>query len=269
MEPDQNSLSPLVAGITAQLRGALSNLHLASAQLAPAADRERDDALDARAALLDQSYYRMLRLVNELSAALYAFEEGPLPLQDRDIVELVSRICEESGSLAPLLGLELRFLCAMDRHVCAVAPDAMEQLLFQLLSNAFKATPPGGIITVELRRSGRQLLLSVSDTGRGIEPERLPRLFESVLCGEQPQLLQRGLGIGLPLCKKIAQRQGGMLLAESRLGKGSRFTLSLPDRRAGTTVSDVPFDYTGGFSRTLLALADALPVEAFCLRSQE
>ena len=57
MEPDQNPLASLFPNISAQLRSALSNLHLAAAQLAPASAREQDPALDARAALLDQSYY--------------------------------------------------------------------------------------------------------------------------------------------------------------------------------------------------------------------
>lgn len=57
------------------------------------------------------------------------------------------------GALAPLLDLELRFSCPMEHHLCALAPDALEQLLYHLLSNAFKFTPAGGTVTVELRRS--------------------------------------------------------------------------------------------------------------------
>ena len=58
-------------------------------------------------------------------------------------------------------------------------------------------------------------------------------------------------------------------MVESRLGKGSRFTLSLPDRQIGGSISDAPFDYSGGFNRTLLLLSDALPVKAFLVRNQD
>ena len=58
-------------------------------------------------------------------------------------------------------------------------------------------------------------------------------------------------------------------MAESRVGKGSRFTLSLPEKSVGSSVSDRPFDYAGGFNRTLLALADVLPAKAFLLRDQD
>ena len=72
MEQDENRLASLFPDVATQLRVALSNLHLAAAQLAPAEARENDPALDQKAALLDQSYYRLLRLVNSLSSAAWA-----------------------------------------------------------------------------------------------------------------------------------------------------------------------------------------------------
>lgn len=269
MEPEQNQLASLFPSVAAQLRGALSNLHLAAAQLAPADAREKDPALDAKAALMDQSYYQVLRLINSLSSAECLLDDRPLALQDRDLVDLVGELCEKVAALAPLRGLELRFVCALERHVCAVAPDDIERLLYHLLSNAFKFTPAGGTVTVELRVVKKQVLLSVTDTGCGIPEERLPTLFDRYLHAGQMDPQPHGLGLGLPLCRRIAERHGGTLMAESHPGRGSRFTLSLPDKQVGGGVSDVPFDYAGGFNRTLLALADALPTEAFLLRSQD
>ena len=269
MEQDENRLASLFPDVAAQLRVALSSLYLAAAQLAPAEAREKDPALDKKAALLDQSYYRLLRLVNSLSAATCLTGELPLTLQDRDIVELVSELCEKAGALAPLLGLELRFVCALPCYICAVAPDALEQVVYQLLSNAFKFTPSGGTVTVELRVKNSQVMLSVSDTGKGIPEERLTALFDRYLHAGQMDPPPHGLGLGLPLCRRIAEAHGGTLMAESREGQGSRFTLSLPDRRVGGSVSDVPFDYAGGFNRTLMALSDALPVKAFLRNNQD
>ncbi len=269
MEQDENRLASLFPDVATQLRVALSNLHLAAARLAPAEARENDPALDQKAALLDQSYYRLLRMVNSLSSASYLTSSDPLPLQDRDIVALVNELCEKAGDLAPLLGLELRFVCAMERHICAVAPDALEQAIYQLLSNAFKFTPAGGTVTVDLRVKNKLVLLSVTDTGRGIPEERLPTLFDRYLHGAKLDPPSHGLGLGLPLCRRIAEGHGGTLMAESRLGEGSRFTLSLPDKQVGSGVSDIPFDYAGGFNRTLMALADALPTKAFLRNNQD
>lgn len=257
------SLLPQAA---AQMRGALSSLYFAAARLAPAAAREQDPDLDAKAALVDQSYYRLIRLVNDLSASQYLREE-PLPLRDRDIVEFVADIFAKAASLAPFRGLETRLLCAADHHVCAFCPDALEQLLYQLLSNAFKFTPSGGLITVELRLTGGRVFLSVEDTGPGVDPERLETLFDSYRQAERPAPPSQGLGLGLALCHGIAKGHGGVMTAESRQGKGSRFTFSMPDRLSGTMLSDIRFDYSGGFNRALMALSDALPPEAFGIRS--
>lgn len=269
MEQDENRLASLFPNVATQLRLALSNLQLAAAQLAPAEARKNDPELDQKAALLDQSYYRLLRLVNSLSSAAYLTSSAPLSLQDRDIVSLVSDLCEKAGALAPSLGLELRFVCAMERHVCAVAPDTLEQAVFQLLSNAYKFTPAGGTVTVELRVKNKLVLLSVTDTGSGISEDRLPTLFDRYLHSDRLEAPSHGLGLGLALCRRIAEGHGGTLMAESHVGQGSRFTLSLPDHQVGGGVSDIPFDYTGGFNRTLMALADALPPKAFLRNNQD
>ena len=114
-----------------------------------------------------------------------------------------------------------------------------------------------------------RVLLSVTDTGQGIPPEHLATLFDRYHHPERQDPVPHGMGLGLSLCRRIAESHGGMLMAESLPGKGSRFTLSLPDRQVEGGVSDVSFDYAGGFNKTLLALADALPSQAFLIRSQD
>lgn len=270
MEPEKNQLEALLPNIAAQMRSALSNLHLAAAQLVPPSQREQDPKLDARCALLDQSYYQLLRLAGNLSAAAMLQSDAPLPLQDGDIVEIVSSICEQTASLAELAQVQLSFRCAMDRHICAFSRDGVEQLLFQLLSNAVKFTPKGGSVTVELKCAANQVLLSVSDTGCGMGPDQLEALFDRYRSGDPMVPAPHGLGLGLALCRRVAQGHGGSLMAESHPGQGSRFTVSIPDRQCGITeISDVRFDYTGGFNRALVALADALPAQAFSLRNQD
>lgn len=269
MEPERNDLVSLFPGVAAQIRNTLASLHLAADQLVPPSAREEDPLLDRRAAQLDQSYYQLLRLVNNLSMAACLTSETPLPLQDRNLVSLVGDFCGKAASPAAQLNLNLRFVCAMDRHICAVAPEALEQILGHLLSNAFKFTPAGGTVTVELKCLSGRVLISVEDTGTGIPEETLVTLFDRYLQSDQPSPPPHGLGLGLPLCRRLAEGHGGTLMAESRPGKGSRFTLSLPDQQKGTEVSDVAVDYSGGFNQTLLNLADALPVEAFLIRNQD
>lgn len=267
METSQMQPEVLFSSVAAQIRSELSSLHLAAVRLAPAESRETDTALDKTASLLDQSYYRLLRLANILSAASTLAENRPVALQNQELVELVGDICQRAAGLAVSLQLTVRFSCAMSRHICAVEPQLLEQLIFHLLSNAFKFTPAGGTVTVELKVQKNRVLLSVTDTGQGIPPEHLATLFDRYHHPERQDPAPHGVGLGLSLCRRIAECHGGMLMAESLSGKGSRFTLSLPDRQVEGGVSDVPFDYAGGFNKTLLALADALPPQSFLIRS--
>ena len=191
----------------------------------------------------------------------------PLPVRDRDLTETVRAVCAGAQGLFALKKVQLEFRSAADCHTCAFHQPSIELLLYQLLSNALKFTPAGGAVTVELKFINRWVRLSVSDTGCGIQEDQIPFLFDRYLHDDAMAPQPHGLGLGLPICQHIAERHGGTMIAESRPGQGSRFTLSLPDRRCGTAdVSDVKFDYNGGFNPLLLALADALPPQAFSQR---
>ena len=85
MEAGRKDLAALLPNIAAQARGTLSSLRLAAAQLAPMEAREKGPALDQKAALVDQSYYRLLRLTNNLSLMACMEDDRPLHLRDRDL----------------------------------------------------------------------------------------------------------------------------------------------------------------------------------------
>lgn len=263
-----HQIRALFPSIAAQLRENLNTLRLASLQAIPVQAREENPELDRVAAVLDQSFYRILRLVNLLTAASVP-PDAPPALENRDLVDLVGDVCDRAGDLGEALGLEVRFSCPMPRHICAVDPRQIEQLVYHLLSNAFKFTPAGGTVTVALWTKRDRVYLSVTDSGAGIPQEHMTTLFDRYSDPERQDPPPHGLGLGLTLCRQIAERHGGVIMAESAVGRGSCFTVSLPDRQIPGTVSDVRFDYTGGFNSTLLALADALPVEAFRVRSQD
>ena len=88
--------------------------------------------MDARAALLDQSYYQLLRLVNNLTAAGLLDREEPYPMLDRDLAETARDVCGKVRDLAEMLGIRLEFRNARDQQICAFCRPAIEQLLYQL-----------------------------------------------------------------------------------------------------------------------------------------
>jgi signal transduction histidine kinase/CheY-like chemotaxis protein len=104
------------------------------------------------------------------------------------------------------------------------------QVLTNLLSNAMKFTPAGGTITVRLAEQGDSAVLTVRDTGVGIEPEMLPDLFTMFFQTNEPsKTVKNGLGVGLALVKVLVELHGGTVDAQSEdAGKGANFTVRLP-----------------------------------------
>lgn len=108
--------------------------------------------------------------------------------------------------------------------------DKLEHIYFNLMSNALKYTPEGGRITTALSYDGKQYVLSVSDTGKGIEEEALPHLFDRFY---QARGAVGGTGIGLSLVKAYVDLHHGDIRVESNEGEGTRFFISLPAAQPG------------------------------------
>lgn len=257
-------LDAVLRQVSGQLRQSLGNIHSALERLAPPEAREADAEVDRSAAMLLQSYYRILRLTGNLSEAANLEESSQAQLANDDIVGFCREIVRKTETPAGLLGLELMFRSEKTSHIIAIDAARMERLLMNLLSNAFKFTPKGGQVTVEIRVVRSWVELRVSDTGCGIPKDRLETVYERYHFPQQADPPPYGLGLGLPICRKIAWEHGGSLLVDSQEGKGTTVTLSLPNTRLRRqSVNAVMMDYAGGFNRTLLELADALPRKAF------
>ena len=256
-------LNEVLLHVAAQLRTALGGMHIAVGRLAPPDRRDRDAVLDRDAALLNHNYYSLLRLANNLSNAPMLLSDEPLLKENTDMVEWLAGLCRQAEPLFALRHVTLTLQCAAEHHTAAIHRDCLEQAVWNLLSNALKFTPAGGRVTVSLRFERKQVLLTVTDTGGGIPMERMETVFDGYLHPERLAVLPGGLGLGLPLCRRIAEGHGGRLLLDSREGQGTTVTLALPDETAGDMVEDVTFDYAGGFQPALVGLADALPYQAF------
>jgi len=107
-------------------------------------------------------------------------------------------------------------------------PLRLEQVLSNVLNNAFTYLQSGAAVCVQLTRSKGDAVISVSDTGRGISPETLKRIFEPFFQGHDERATHRGVGLGLSISRQIMQALGGSIDAESRPGVGSTFYIRLP-----------------------------------------
>lgn len=261
--PQVRLLNEVLLHVSAQLRTALGGMHIAVSRLAPPERRDADAALDRDAALLNRNYYALLRLSNNLSNAPMLLDDAPLTKENTDIVTWLDGLCRQASPLFALRNVALTFQCSAAHHGAAINRVCLEQAVWNLLSNALKFTAEGGAVTVSLRFERRQVLLAVTDTGCGINAEDMEMVFDGYLHPERLAALPSGLGLGLPLCRRIAEGHGGRLVLNSRVGHGTTVTLALPDELAEDVVEDVAFDYTGGFQPALVGLADGLPFEAF------
>ena len=266
-EEELKTLADVLPNIALQLRTSMATLYTAVDRLVPPETREKDARTDRSAAVFYQSYYQMYRIISNLTDAGHLFDRQKFELYDDDIVGLCRRVCEEVEFLFSLCGVRLDFTADRDSRIIGMDAAALRKLLLNLLSNALKFTPKGGSVRVRVKSEGKFIKISVADTGRGMNGETLAHLFDRFVDGEQDPMPPRGLGLGLPICRRIAQGHGGMIVAQSEEGKGSLFTVSLPAVRSGRVrLNDSGSDYAGGFNATLVELSDALKPEAFLQR---
>ena len=195
----------------------------------PVTDAQRD-AL----ARLGRSQAHLLRLINDVLSfakvdagqVQYAVEDVPLEECLAGIEPMVAPQVRTKG---------LTFTCRAGGEPPLVAradPDKLRQVVLNVIANAIKFTPTGGLVEVECGADEDRVQIRVRDTGVGIPAERLPHIFEPFVQGERA--LNRphdGVGLGLAISRDLALGMGGELTVESRVGEGSVFTIWLPRGR--------------------------------------
>jgi signal transduction histidine kinase len=153
-----------------------------------------------------------------------------LDVQRVSIADVVTAAIQSVQPSADVKGVRLRTV--LDPYAGPVAGDVnrLQQVVWNLLTNAIKFTPRGGQVQVLLERVNSHLEISVSDTGEGIAPEFLPYLFERFRLADASTTRRHGgLGLGLSIVKQLVELHGGTVRAKSPgLGQGSTFTVTLP-----------------------------------------
>ena len=216
-----------VSNVSHELRTPLASLKALTETLQEGA---LEDPPAARRFLLrmDNEIDNLTQMVQEL-LELSRIESGKVPLKRISIEprELVSLAVERMLVQAERAAVQLKLDCPPDLPNVSADPTRMEQVIVNLIHNAIKFTLPGGEIAISAVLNQKMVVFTVHDTGVGIAPELLPRIFERFYKVDRSRS-GGGTGLGLSIARHMVEAHGGRIWADSEIGHGSTFYFSLP-----------------------------------------
>lgn len=180
---------------------------------------------------------RLSRLIDAM-LKLSRLENGSTEFncERTDVARLVKGLVSSQHQLFHEKGLHLRFVDETPHGgelYADVDPDLLREAIVNLMSNAMRYTNPDGWVKVSLKQDRSDILISVQDTGIGIAKEDIPQTFARFWRSDvSRERVSGGLGVGLAITKEIVDRHNGTILVESELGKGTTFTLRIPQRQS-------------------------------------
>ena len=196
--------------------------------------RESPYASDLR--LIQKNANRLLRVINQiLDFRKVEGKQEKLAVREIDLVPFVGEIKSYFDSMASVRAISYTFTSSIKQCTLWIDPDLLERVFFNLLSNAFKFTPEGGSVRIELTEEGDRVFIQVIDTGSGIRPANLPHLFDRFYTEDRSM----GTGIGLHLVKEYIHMHGGEIRVESEPGQRTTFTVCLRKGKAHFEDSDL------------------------------
>ncbi|MEE9145430.1 MAG: ATP-binding protein, partial [Candidatus Binatia bacterium] len=146
-----------------------------------------------------------------------------LKLEKLKVEEVMTELATLVESDAKGSNVRISVLTPPDLQTVSADRNYLKQVLLNLILNGLQAMPDGGTLTLEASTSRNDLLLTVMDTGVGISPEILPRIFEPYFTTKD-----KGSGLGLAIARRIVEEHGGTLTVNTKAARGSRFLISLP-----------------------------------------
>ncbi len=233
------------ANISHELRTPLTIMLGISERLKSVLDRQSLDAsIHEMTAMLEQNGLRLLKLIDDL-LDLVRHDTGHADVnrQPTRITALLDGLLRGLLHLAEQDRVTLLWECQTDHESIQLDRDKFDKILLNLVINAIKFTPSGGTITVKVAVVESLLRLTVADTGVGIPPEVLPRIFERFWQVDTSSTRKfRGAGIGLAMVHSLSTAMGGEVKVDSELGRGTVFTIELPVEAAAPQESAATTD---------------------------
>jgi len=226
---DWSELAAAVGGLAHEIRNPLSTINLNLQLLKEDCENPQTPAERRVRRKLDTIQREIQRLNEVVNSFLRFVRIDQIEPVRCDLSDVVNELLQFVAPEAAAHGVEI--IKYLDPNLPPVMLDAklLKQALLNIVLNAEQAMEGGGQLTVRTCRQGAMVCVEFTDTGKGISPEVLPRIFDAYFSTKKS-----GTGLGLSIAKRIIERHGGKLEAMSELGRGSRFVVSIPPAEAGT-----------------------------------
>jgi len=218
-----------LADVAHELRTPVTAIDGFASALVDGAARTDEDRREAVEIIKGESG-RLCDLVADLQALTLADLDQEVALEPADLVECCREVVERLERAAGEHGVLLRGPRAGQDPVVAITNAAhVQTIASNLITNAIRATPPGGSVRVSVMHEGGSAVVEVADTGVGIAPEHLPRIFDRLYRADSARdRASGGTGLGLAIVKGIADALGAEVQVQSTPGEGSTFRAVLP-----------------------------------------
>lgn len=215
-----------------------------------------------RAGRINRRTHQLLRILGNMSSGN---GRDVSTMELREVCGLLDEIFEKAAALAEPLNITVDWSVPDNRVYTVVDADKLERAVYNMLSNALKASVAGDRITAKVLQKGNRLLICVTDGGSGIGREELTSVYTRYLRDPGPESPDKGVGLGMRLITDTARLHGGTVLLETPPDGGTRVTMTLAIHQnwGGLRTSTLPVDYTGGLDHALVELSDVLPSSAY------
>lgn len=228
VQEEKQSIQEMISDISHQVKTPVTNLKMYNStllerQLAPEKEREFDKLMESQINKLDFLMQAMVKM-SRLETGVITLSVSPAPIYDTVGLALAGiELSAEKKKIEVIVNCAPTLIVPHDKKWTAEA-------LFNILDNAVKYTPSGGKISMTVERWEMMTKIDITDTGRGIPEQHYAQIFQRFYREDDVHDVS-GIGIGLYLCREIISKQGGYIQVKSKVGKGSTFSVFLPNER--------------------------------------
>jgi len=267
-EADQAS-DQLLERVTGTMRRTLTVLNMATETLMPVVNQMDEPKQGANLTIINKTYYQLQRLCDNLD---HHFRLGAgqarLCLEELDFVSFCRDLTQSTDHFAKRLSHRVHFQADFPHLIAAIDKQKMTKLILNLVSNSLKHLKADGSLTLTLTQSGEDAVLTLRDTGTGIEPSHIGEIFTQYQAKRSDTDITAGVGLGLNIAQEIARLHGGTLFVTSTPDRGTAVRLRVPIRQEKDSgvLTEVSLPYgegDDGMHLILTELADILDDEAF------